>query len=259
MILPLRRSTPCGVPRWAFPYGMIAHDVGEHSMSEQFQILLAEDHRPLAESVGAYLEAVGFGVDYAADGLTAMHLAATQRYDAIVLDIGLPGVNGLEICRSLRRDARSSTPIIMLTARDQLDDKLSGFDAGADDYLVKPFAMPELEARLGAIIRRRQGDAFANRYVIGDLTLDAASADVTRAGRRIRLSRKQFEILRVLMRESPSVVSREDLERALWGKDVPDSDALRSHLYNLRRSIDRGFDQELLETVPGLGFRIRSP
>jgi DNA-binding response OmpR family regulator len=228
-------------------------------MTERFQILLAEDHRPLAESVGAYLEAVGFVVDYAADGLTAMHLAATQRYDAIVLDVGLPGVNGLEICRSLRRDARSSTPIIMLTARDQLDDKLSGFDAGADDYLVKPFAMPELEARLGAIIRRRQTDAFANRYVIADLTLDAATADVSRAGRRIRLSRKQFEILRVLMRESPNVVSREELEQALWGEDVPDSDALRSHLYNLRRLVDRGFDQELLETVPGLGFRIRAP
>ena len=148
-------------------------------MSERLAVLLVEDHRALAESIGAYLEAVGFVVDYAADGLTALHLAATQRYDAIVLDIGLPGVNGLEICRTLRRDARSSTPIIMLTARDQLDDKLSGFDAGADDYVVKPFAMPELEARLGAIIRRRQTDAFANRYVVADLTLDAATADVT--------------------------------------------------------------------------------
>ncbi len=228
-------------------------------MSERLAVLLVEDHRPLAESIGAYLEAVGFVIDYAADGLTALHLTATQPYDAIVLDIGLPGVNGLEICRRLRRDAQSGVPIIMLTARDQLDDKLSGFDAGADDYLVKPFAMPELEARLGAIIRRRQSDAFATRYVIADLMLDSATADVTRAGRRIRLSRKQFEILRLLMRESPNIVSREGLERALWGDDVPDSDALRSHLYNLRRLIDRGFDQEMIETVQGLGFRIRAP
>jgi DNA-binding response OmpR family regulator len=229
-------------------------------MSEHLTVLLVEDHRALAESIGAYLEAVDFVVDYAADGLTALHLAATQRYDAIVLDIGLPGVNGLEICRSLRRDARSSIPIIMLTARDQLDDKLSGFDAGADDYLVKPFAMPELEARIHAIVRRRSGGAAAaNRYVIGDLTLDVAAAEVTRSGRRIRLSPKQFDILRLLMRESPNVVTREALERSLWGDDVPDSDALRSHLYNLRRLVDKNFDHELIETVPGMGLRIRTP
>ena len=228
-------------------------------MSERLSILLVEDHPPLAESIGAYLEAVGFVLDYATDGLTGLHLAATQRYDAIVLDIGLPGVNGLEICRRLRHDARSNVPIIMLTARDQLDDKLSGFDAGADDYLVKPFAMPELEARLGAIIRRRQGDVYAARYAIGDLVLDATANEVARGNRRIRLSRKQFEILHMLMRRSPAVVARDELERALWGDDPPDSDALRSHLYNLRRAIDRGFDQELIETVPGVGFRIRAP
>ncbi|HET6473577.1 MAG TPA: response regulator transcription factor [Pseudomonadales bacterium] len=228
-------------------------------MTERPSVLLVEDHRPLAESVGAYLEAVGFVVDYAADGLTGLHLAATQTYDAIVLDVGLPGVNGLEICRRLRDDARSNVPIIMLTARDQLDDKLSGFDAGADDYLVKPFAMPELEARLGAIIRRRRTDAFATRYTVGDLVLDTATHSVTRGGRPIRLSRKQFEILHLLMREAPAIVNRESIERALWGDEVPDSDALRSHLYSLRRAIDRGFDQELIETLPGVGFRIRAP
>jgi DNA-binding response OmpR family regulator len=228
-------------------------------MAERFLVLLVEDHRALAESVGAYLEAAGFTVDYAADGLSALHLAVTNPYDAIVLDIGLPGVNGLDVCRKLRQEARASTPIIMLTARDRLDDKLAGFDAGADDYLVKPFAMPELEARLNAIIRRRQGDAFADRYAIGDLTLDVASAEVTRAGKRIKLSRKQFEILRILMRDSPNVVTREGLERTLWGDEVPDSDALRSHLYNLRKLVDRGFDSELIETVAGVGFRIRAP
>ncbi len=165
-------------------------------MGERLSVLLVEDHRTLAESIGAYLEASGFVVDYASDGLTALHLSVTQPFDAIVLDIGLPGVNGLEICRRLRQDAHSNVPIIMLTARDQLDDKLSGFDAGADDYLVKPFAMPELEARLAAIIRRRQSDAFATRFTIGDLTLDEATNEVTRGGKRVRLSPKQFEILR---------------------------------------------------------------
>ncbi len=228
-------------------------------MGERLSVLLVEDHRTLAESIGAYLEASGFVVDYASDGLTALHLSVTQPFDAIVLDIGLPGVNGLEICRRLRQDAHSNVPIIMLTARDQLTDKLSGFDAGADDYLVKPFAMPELEARLAAIIRRRRSEAFATSFTIGDLTLDTSTNEVTRATKRLRLSPKQFEILRMLMRASPAVVTREELERALWGDDVPDSDALRSHLYNLRRAIDRGFDHELMETIAGVGFRIRSP
>ena len=222
-------------------------------------ILLVEDHQALAESIGAYLEAVGMQVDFATNGPAALHFAVTQHYDAIVLDIGLPGIDGLEVCRKLRQDARSATPIIMLTARDQLDDRLAGFDAGADDYLVKPFAMPELEARLNAIIRRSSGDAFKERYEVSDLVLDSATFTVTRAGRPIRLSRKQFEILRLLMRESPRIVSREAVERALWGDEVPDSDALRSHVYNLRKLVDRGFGTDLIETLPGTGFRVRPP
>jgi DNA-binding response OmpR family regulator len=223
------------------------------------RVLIIEDDPAIAANLYDFLEARGHAVDAAADGVTGLHLAVTGGFDAIVLDIGLPGVNGLDVCRRLRSEARSSIPIIMLTARDQLDDKLAGFDAGADDYLVKPFAMPELEARLTAIIRRREKDAFTDKYTIGDLVLDAAAVEVTRAGRRIKLSRKQFDILRVLMRESPNVVTREGLERALWGDDPPDSDALRSHLYNLRKLVDKGFEREMIETVPGVGFRIRPP
>ena len=122
-------------------------------------VLLVEDHQELAETVGAFLESSGYIVDYAGDGLSAMHLAVTEPFDAIVLDVMLPGLDGLEVCRRLRADAQLATPIIMLTARDQLDDKLKGFDVGADDYLVKPFDMPELEARLDALIRR--GKAFS--------------------------------------------------------------------------------------------------
>lgn len=228
-------------------------------MTTHHSVLLVEDHRELAASTGAYLEAAGFVVDFAADGLSAMHLAVTNSYDAIVLDIGLPGVNGLEVCRRLRSDAHLSTPIIMLTARDGLGDKLSGFDVGADDYLVKPFDMQELEARLLAIIRRRSSDAFVDRYAVGDLTLDVPTMEVTRHGTLIRLSKTQFEILKLLMRESPNLVPREAIERAIWGEDPPDSDALRSHLYNLRRLIDKPFEKELIETLPGRGFRIREP
>lgn len=217
-------------------------------------MLLVEDHRELAETVGAFLEASGNVVDYASDGLVALHLAATEHFDVIVLDVMLPGVDGIEVCRKLRSEARLATPIIMLTARDQLDDKLKGFDVGADDYLVKPFDMPELVARIEALVRRARG--VESRYVVGDLTLDVATLEVARAGTPITLSRTLFEILKVLMREHPRVVTRQELERALWGEDPPDSDALRSHLYNLRQAVDRPFDHPLIETIPGRGYRL---
>ena len=218
-------------------------------------ILLVEDHPDLAETVGDYLEAKGYSVDFAADGLLAMHLAVTEPFDAIVLDIMLPGLDGLEVCRRLRNDAQLTTPILMLTARDQLDDKLQGFDVGADDYLVKPFELPELVARIDALIRRNRG--LASSYTVGDLTMDLDTMEVCRAGQEIKLSRTLFEILRILLRESPKVVPRDAIEQELWGDDLPDSDTLRSHLYNLRRAIDRPFDNSLIETLAGRGYRIR--
>jgi DNA-binding response OmpR family regulator len=227
------------------------------SIGNTNSVLLVEDHPDLAETVGAYLESSGYIVDYAADGLTAMHLAVTETYDAIVLDIMLPGLDGLEVCRRLRADAQLTTPIIMLTARDQLDDKLKGFDVGADDYLVKPFDMPELEARVEAIIRRSKG--LAKRYQIGELSLDAETFEVRRGDTAIQLSKTLFEILKILMRESPRVVSRNTLERELWGDDLPDSDALRSHLYNLRRLVDRPFDSAYIQTLAGQGYRLKDP
>ena len=219
------------------------------------RVLLVEDHRELAETTGAFLESRGHIVDYAADGLVALHLGLTGDYDVIVLDIMLPGPDGLEVCARLRRDARLGTPIIMLTARDRLEDKLAGFDAGADDYLVKPFDMPELVARVEALARRRKG--LVSRFEIGDLVVDADARQVTRAGRAIALSRTAFTILHVLAREHPKVVSRRALERALWDDDPPDSDALRSHLYNLRRAVDRPFAEPLIHTVTGSGYCIR--
>ncbi len=221
----------------------------------QGNILLVEDHPDLAETVGDYLEAKGYAVDFASDGLLAMHLAVTQTFDAIVLDIMLPGLNGLEVCRRLRKDAQLTTPILMLTARDQLDDKLQGFDVGADDYLVKPFEMPELVARIDALIRRNRG--LASTYAVGDLKMDLDTMEVYRGDTEIKLSRTLFEILRILLRESPKVVPRDAIEQELWGDDLPDSDTLRSHLYNLRRAIDRPFDTSLIETLAGRGYRIR--
>ena len=218
-------------------------------------ILLVEDHQTLAESVGAYLQGSGCIVDYAADGLTAMHLAVTENYDAIVLDIMLPGLDGLEVCKRLRRDAQITTPIIMLTARDQLDDKLAGFEVGADDYLVKPFDMPELEARIDAVLRRSKG--VTTTYAVGNLQLNTDTMRVTRDGQELKLSKTLFEILTILMRESPNVVSRAKIEQELWGEDLPDSDTLRSHLYNLRRTIDRPFTKHMMQTHTGQGYSIR--
>ncbi len=219
------------------------------------RVLLVEDHRELAETTGAYLESCGHEVDYAASGLVALHLAVANEYDVMVLDVMLPGPDGMEVCQRLRRDARLATPIIMLTARDQLEDKLAGFDAGADDYLVKPFDLPELVARVEALARRGHGGAA--RYQIGELALDAEAMRVTRAGQPVALSKSAFTILALLMRESPRVVSRRELERELWGDDPPDSDALRSHLYNLRRAVDRPFGTGMVRTVTGMGYCIR--
>ncbi len=223
-------------------------------------LLLVEDHKNLAQAVGAYLESSGFTMDYAYDGLCALHLAATQRYDAIILDITLPGgIDGLEICRRLRKDARLSTPILMLTARDQLQDKLEGFQRGADDYLVKPFEMPELEARINALIRRERGEMDESVYQIHDLTFNTSTMQVMRQGRIIQLSPTCLRILRILMRESPNLVTREQLEQELWGELIPDSDTLRSHLYKLRKKIDKPFDVSLLETQSGIGYRLIEP
>jgi len=223
---------------------------------KNIKILLVEDHHDLAETVGDFLESQGFTVDFAHDGLLAVRLAESERFDAIVLDIMLPGLNGIEVCKRLRKDLQLPTPILMLTARDQLDDKLTGFDAGADDYLVKPFDMPELVARLEALIRRERGVTAA--YTVGELHLDLDTMEASRRGQPLKLSRTLFDILRILMRESPKVVTRDALEQELWGDDLPDSDTLRSHLYNLRQVVDKPFSEPIIETLPGRGYRLRT-
>ncbi|NRB72475.1 MAG: response regulator transcription factor [Xanthomonadales bacterium] len=206
--------------------------------------------------VGDHLEASGYEVDYAADGLTGLHLAVTESFDAIILDLMLPGMDGMEICKKLRDDAGKDTPILMLTARDTLDDKVAGLDAGADDYLVKPFEMAELDARLNAMLRRATGEMTSQQLRVANLTLNTGTYEVERAGQDLTLTPICLKLLIALMKASPKVISRRDLERAVWDDIVPDSDALRSHLYNLRKVIDKPFDRPLLHTVQGLGYRL---
>lgn len=226
---------------------------------ENATVLLVEDHHPLAETVLDFLSSVGFEMDYASDGLSGLHLAKTQSYDAIILDIMLPGLDGLELCQRLRREFNLDTPIIMLTARDQLEDKLDGFQKGADDYLVKPFDLPELAARLVAVIRRQRGELVPGQLSVGELLLDPATFSVAREGKSIQLSPTCFRILKVLMRESPKLVTREAIEKELWGDALPDSDTLRSHLYKLRQAIDKPFTDPMLQTIPGQGFKLAPP
>ncbi|MDO4709212.1 MAG: response regulator transcription factor [Pseudomonadota bacterium] len=219
-------------------------------------VLVIEDNRNLSEMIGEYLESKGFEVDYAADGLDGYRLAAENSYDAIVLDLMLPRLDGLEVCRRLREDARKSTPILMLTARDTLDDKLTGLSVGADDYLTKPFSVLELEARLRVLIRRERRQVGSEILKVADLVLDPASLRVTRAGEELLLSPIGLKLLTILMRESPRVVSRQEIEREIWGNSLPDSDTLRSHLYNLRKVMDKPFGKPLLHTVQSAGYRI---
>lgn len=222
------------------------------------RVLIVEDNADIAENIGDYLEQQGHVLDFAMDGIGGLHLALTHDYDIIVLDIMLPGMDGLTFCRKLRKEAAKQTPVLMLTALDTLSDKLEGFEAGADDYLVKPFALEELAARIGVLARRGAQTATALLRV-ADLEADTGKMQVQRAGRQIELNRAGFKILIMLMQAYPKVVARKELEHTLWGDMPPGSDALRSHIYALRCAIDRPFKYPLLETVHGIGYRLVVP
>ncbi|HEX5678029.1 MAG TPA: response regulator transcription factor [Alcanivorax sp.] len=226
---------------------------------KNLSVLLVEDHRQLAQTVVEFLEQEGALVDYASDTTLARTLVQEHHYDILILDVMLPGEDGYSFCQYLRKELALGTPVIFMTARDQLDDKLEGFARGGDDYIVKPFALPELVARVQALVRRERREVAPNLLTVADLQLDPARQEVRREGQILKLSPTAFRILRILMRESPKVVSREQLEHELWGDLVPDSDALRSHLYNLRKAVDKPFEHALLETLPGVGFSIRPP
>ena len=217
------------------------------------RILVIEDNRDILANVLDYLQLKGYTVDCAQDGLSGLHLAVSEHYDLIVLDIMLPGIDGYQLCQRLRDDAQRDTPIIMLTARDQLDDRIKGLNSGADDYLVKPFALSELVARIEAILRRSQGGS-RHQLQVADLSYDLDTLQVSRQGKQLKLNPVGLKLLEVLMRKSPAVVRRSVLEEALWGEELPDSDILRSHVHQLRQVIDIPFAQTLLHTVHGLGY-----
>lgn len=227
-------------------------------MAERLRILVVEDNSDIAANIGDFLTDRGHVVDFAGDGITGLHLAVVNDFDAIVLDLSLPGMDGLELCRKLRQEARKQTPVLMLTARDALDQKLSGFESGADDYMVKPFALQELEARLQVLARRARPQA-SRVLVVHDLEYNLDTLVVTRAGRQINLNPTGLKILQCLMEASPSVVTRHELELRVWGESLPDSDSLRVHIHGLRAAIDKPFGVPLLHTRHGIGYRMAAP
>jgi DNA-binding response OmpR family regulator len=222
-------------------------------------ILIVEDNPDLAANLCDYLEAKGHSTDAAGDGITGLHLAIAHDYDAIVLDVMLPGMDGVTLCRRLRTEARRATPVLMLTARDALDDRVTGLEFGADDYVVKPIALRELEARLKALCRRAHGTMTDSVLRIGDLEFDTAQVSVHRGQREITLSPIPMKLLETLMRAAPRVVKRDELERAIWGDQPPDSDALRAHMHILRGALEHEGEAILLHTLRGVGYRLTGP
>ncbi len=221
---------------------------------EHMKVLIVEDERDIAANIWDFLERRGYVVDHVADGKQGLARAMTGEFDVIVLDLGLPRLDGLELCRQLR-GAGVNVPVLMLTARDTLEDCLKGFEHGADDYLVKPFAMAELEARLRVLHRR--GPPSADMFLkSGELSYFPKSMLAKRAGQSIPLTAAQGLILSVLMRESPNVVRRETLLSSVWGEEGGTYAALHTHVSSLRALIDRPFENQLLQTVHGIGYRM---
>ena len=220
-------------------------------------VLIVEDDITLAGNLYAYLEAQGFMPDVAYDGHGALALFERRPFDAVILDLGLPGIDGAQVLNALRARLASGVPVLVLTARDALEDKLAGFALGADDYLTKPFALAEVQARLTALIQRAEGAVGVTRRACGALCLDVRTQVVTVAGEPVRLTRKSVQILAVLLREPGRVMTRQALEDALWGGTQPPSDALRSQMHLLRRALtEAGFDG--IETVHGVGWCLRA-
>ncbi len=219
------------------------------------RILVIEDHALLRAQIVALLQSAGYIVEEASDGRLGLQMTLEQPPDVLVLDLGLPGLDGVALCRAVREATASHVPILMLTARDSLDDKAQGFTAGADDYLVKPFAGEELLWRCRALLRRqRLGQPHI--LVLGELSLNRTSGRAERAGQCLDLQPIAYQLLLHLAQAWPRVVTRSELVRRVWGDEPPESDPLRSHLYLLRQALDKPFTAPMLKTVHGVGYTL---
>lgn len=220
------------------------------------RVLLIEDHQDIADNVCEYLHEKGHRIDHALTGEEGLRHAASRQHDVIVLDVMLPGMDGLAVCRNLRGELKVQAPVLILTAKDLVVDKVAGFEAGADDYLVKPFSLLELEVRLGALARRGAARVAEGVLHVAGLSYDPATLTAERDGLAVKLNPSTRRLLLLLMQNSHRVVSRRELERELWGDEPPDGDVLRAHMYALRNAVDKPFPQKLLHTHHGEGYRL---
>ncbi len=221
------------------------------------RLLVIEDNPDLIANLYAFLEPLGYVLDNARDGESGLAQAVSGDYDAIILDLMLPRLDGLIVCRRLRHEYYTTTPILMLTARDMIEDRVLGLREGADDYLIKPFSLSELEARIQALVRRAHAKQAPKILHWKDLSVNIHLPQAERQGHTITLTPTEHKLLLRLIRSAPEVVTRQQLEYALWGEDVPESSALRTHIHDLRRRIDKNFNEPLIETIHGIGFRLR--
>ncbi len=218
-------------------------------------VLLIDDNTDLAGSLADFLEEYGYEFDFAYSGASGLELIVSNSYDAIILDVTMPGIDGFKTCEMIRNSLHNPTPILFLTARDTIEDKVTGYEAGADDYLVKPFSPVELHYRLKSLTNRGTRLDVGHQRV-GELFIDHHQQTVKRRGKLINLNSTQFNLVKLLVQKAPKPVSREQLERVMWTEDVPDSEPLRTHIYRLRQLIDKPFDKPLIETVYGEGYRL---
>ncbi|OBQ54077.1 response regulator transcription factor [Halodesulfovibrio spirochaetisodalis] len=219
-------------------------------------ILLIEDDLDLAQSLIDHLQLDGIVCDYASNGEQGLMLARENEYDVLVLDVMLPELDGYGVCSALRQDG-VDTPVLMLTALDGIEDKVSGFNAGTDDYLAKPFFMEELMLRIKALAKRRSGQV--QKMTVGELSIDTSVRKAWRDGQELELTPKEWALLLCLVEESPKPVSREKLIRVVWGEDIPDSNSLNVYMHKLRQKLDKGYAHKLIHTITGVGFALREP
>lgn len=220
-------------------------------------ILIVEDDAALATNIGEYLEHQGHQPDFASDGAIGLQLCEINAYDAVILDLRLPRVDGITFCERLRQQLQSNLPVLMLTARDTLEDRIEGFEAGTDDYLCKPFSLRELHLRLKAIVRRGNRDRASSQLVAGVVTIDLERHAVTCQGENVVLTPIIFQMLEMLVRAFPGVVSRAQFEREIWHDEPPESDAaLRGHIHRLRELLHRAAGKQVIRTIHGVGYQL---
>lgn len=221
--------------------------------NQSLYILVVEDQQSIAQNIANYMESKGHVLDFASRGDQGLALALNHHYDLVILDLNLPVIDGLEVCQQLRQKAEHHLPIIMLTARDSIDDKVTGFTSGADDYLTKPFSLEELEVRCFALARRHLLQTN-DTLTFDQLVIDRKTQKVSREGKRLELHSMGYRILSILAEAYPQVVSRSRLTQKLWGDQPTESDALRSHIYQLRNILDKPFTYPMIKTMHGIGF-----